>query len=187
MLAWFFTTAALATPAADTPLPPIDPPAKLRTAHHEVVIDAPLAETYAWWRTMSLNELAVETDDIPRVERTELLKGDRWQGVGTRRRVHLSDGSTALEEIIGDQGPDQFKYQVFAYTSSAARFVEYGVGEFRLSAVGEGQTKVSWTYQFRPRTLLGQWFLGGWVKRKWSPWMVGYLANMKAGAEAAVR
>lgn len=176
--------AARPAPAPDTPLPTIDPDEKLRIAQHEVVIEASVAETYAWWRQRTLSELAVETDIIPSVERTEFLRGDEWQGVGTRRRVHLSDGSTATEEILADEGPARFRYQVFGYTSSAARFVEYAVGEFRLSATEDDYTRVVWTYKFRPRTLLGRMFLGGWVKRNWSPWMEGYLANLKRGAEA---
>ncbi|MEN0060893.1 MAG: SRPBCC family protein [Myxococcota bacterium] len=189
MLTWLFTTAFAAAPlpGPDTPLPEIDPDNKLRIAHHEVIIEVPVDELYAWWRQATLAELAVETEVIPKVERTEFLRGDVWQGQGTRRRVFLEDGSVATEEILADEGPARFRYQVFGYTSSAARFVEYGVGEFNLTPEGAEATRVQWTYKFRPQTMVGKLFLGGWVRRNWSPWMEGYLDNMKTGAEAAIR
>ncbi|MEM6927611.1 MAG: SRPBCC family protein [Myxococcota bacterium] len=181
-----FTNLALgaeAVPDVDTPLPPIDPDSKMRIAQHEIVVDLPLEAFHAYWKSRTLDQLAVQTDKIPRVVRTEIMRGETWSGVGTRRRVFLSDGSTATEEILADE-LTHFRYQVFGYTSAAARFVQYGVGEFVLAPLDDRRTQVTWTYKFRPRTVLGQLFLGGWVARNWSPWMEGYLANLKSGAEA---
>lgn len=131
-----------------TPRPAIAPDDDLRIARREIVVDVPIDRFVPWLRAAELATILKGTDRIPAVARTELLTPS-WSGPGTRRRVVLTDGSTALEEWVADELPERFEYVVWNYTSDAASYVAYGVGRFHLAAEG-ARTRVTWTYGFAP-------------------------------------
>jgi len=41
------------------------------------------------------------------------------------------------------------RYVVWSYTSKQARPIEYGVGNFVYSDLGDGRTRIVWTYSFK--------------------------------------
>lgn len=166
--------------------PDIAPGEALRAVTLSFTVEVPLAQMTAWFATAPLEDIAGGTSDIPAVARTELLT-ERWGGANARRRVILDDGSTALEDILVDDLPARFRYIAWNYTSDAARFVEYGVGEFRLSDADDGRTRVDWTYAFKPRGALGRMLVGRFVNTTWRAWMESAAAAMADGAEADYR
>lgn len=54
---------------------------------------------------------------LPAVTKTKNQIGD-WNVVGQTRTVHLSDGSTAREELTGYKYPSYFSYTVSGFTGS---------------------------------------------------------------------
>jgi len=88
---------------------------------------------------------------LPGVAGTYPLGNIPFGTPGSHRLVCLSDGST-LEEQVLDLEPNQelfpVRYVVWNYTSQVARPIEYGVGEFRDSAIDGGRTHIVWTYSF---------------------------------------
>lgn len=94
-----------------------------------------------------LEDLVRATPRLPHVVGTEPLTPGPFGAVGSRRRVRLSDGASAVEEVL-DTGPDGFLYQVWAYTSRAARPIRYALGRFDYAPLTGGRTQLVWTYAF---------------------------------------
>jgi hypothetical protein len=124
--------------------------------------------------------LTVRTANIPRVTRTEPLRGTWWTP-GARRRVVLEDGNSAVEEIIGRQCPGTFRYEVWNYTNDAGKYVKYAVGEFVVSP-HQGATHVRWTYWFRPRGWPATWLLGSFVHGEYHDFMTQVFGIMSGKA-----
>jgi hypothetical protein len=71
---------------------------------------------------------------------------------GSRRPVCLTDGSTTEEEILEhdrDKNSAQFRYVAWNYTTKKARPIQYGVGHFVWTDLGNERTQVRWTYSFQ--------------------------------------
>ncbi len=177
------------TPAArdklqrETPAPEIAPMEDLTSTTVEAVFDLPADEVSEWFEKLPLDKALPGTPEVPGVERTEPLTNGRWGTVGQRRRVVLKDGSTALEEIVESELPKRVRYVVWNYTTDAAAYVEYGVGEFRFAPAGD-KTKVEWTYAFASRGWPASWFLPGFVNGDYRAMMEKSIVAMKELAGA---
>jgi hypothetical protein len=132
-----------------TPRPVIDASKKHVTSVVEIDMPVSLEAYNRFADSVPLEKVLVGTKQIPRVVRTEPLKGVFGQP-GSRRRVVLEDGNTALEEVIEKQ-PGSFRYVVWNFTSSAGRYIAYAEGHFVMSENAQG-THIRWSYAFRPRS-----------------------------------
>jgi hypothetical protein len=172
---------------ASAPRPDIAPADQLRATTVTYTVEAPLAFMVEWHGSVPLQDLLERSGEIPNVVGTELLVGQAWAGAGVRRRVLLEGGDTALEDLLADDLPRSFHYIAWNYTADAARFVEYGVGEFSMRAIDSNTTEVTWTYAFKPRGILGRVFVGRWVNSTWRTWMEDVAKRSTDQAEADYR
>lgn len=101
--------------------------------------------------------------------------------MGDRRRVELADGHYAVETIL-ESTDERLYYQVWGFTSQAGRFANYATGEFVYDDRGD-KTLVTWTYRFRPNSLVSRLPLSIFVRNSFKGFMENGLARMKAGAE----
>jgi hypothetical protein len=108
-------------------------------SHTESIrINAPLDAFRQWVNHTELNDLLVESGNLPSVARTEAIGGtfdpdhDR---TGARRRVVLDDGHFTAEEVLVDR-PEVFRYIVWGYTNYARLMIEHAIGEFNLPGRG---------------------------------------------------
>jgi hypothetical protein len=91
------------------------------------------------------------TKDLPGVSGTFRLSNEGYGSVGSRRLVCLTDGSTAIEEVLhreSNREAQGFRYLVWNYTSKKFRDVDYAVGEFIRTQPAPDKTHVNWTYRF---------------------------------------
>ncbi|MEM6868441.1 MAG: SRPBCC family protein, partial [Cyanobacteria bacterium P01_C01_bin.121] len=137
------------------------------------------------WQDMTpLSEVLTPTEGVPAVARTVMLEGgDTWGEVGDRRRIELADGHFAVETVLSSTR-NRFIYQVWGFTSPAGQYVSYATGEFVYEEQDE-QTLITWTYRFKPNSLLSRIPLSLFVRNSFQGFMENGLANMKAGAEQA--
>lgn len=134
----------------DTPAPQVAPLDQLVSHVEEVTVDRPLAAVLAVV-DRPLSESIKKSDSLPGVSGSYVLSGGEFGAPGSRRLDCLTDGSTLVEQVLEDeQHSDRhlFRYVVWNYTSPKARPIEYGVGEFIYSAVGD-RTHIHWTYWFQ--------------------------------------
>lgn len=149
----------------------------------EVVVAVPLDRYAAWAATASLESHLRGTSRLPAVARTEELSG-AWGEPGARRRVVLSDGHQVAEEILANEPPSRFRYEVWGFTNFGRFLTDYAVGEFRISGEGD-TTRVRWTYAFHPRSRLAAPLLSRFVDSVWTEFMRTSLETIRREAEAS--
>ena len=174
--------------------PPIDPAAPMIARTERIIIDRPLDAYWDWNQSAKLEDVLPSTESLPGVVGvTQLTPGD-WGVDGARRIVHLSDGARCQERVLEVTPEARFRYQVWGYTTSAARPVAYAIGEFCYRALDGGRTEIAWTYAFRLRNDRFPGFLGPFgrwlmkivfLDRAYAQLMGRSLAAMKAAAEKA--
>ena len=171
----------------------MDPAAPMISRTDRIVVDRTPQALCHWMMTSKLEDSLPDTGALPGVIGTTLLT-PTWGVVGARRVVHLSDGGSATEQILEFVAGERFRYQVWDYTTAAAKPILYAVGEFRYTPLDGGRTELSWTYSFRLRSNrfpgflgpLGRWLLKTvFVDRPYAVLMRETLKATKTGAEAA--
>jgi hypothetical protein len=152
--AWGAVPTACAPPPGfrDTPHPTIAPIDQLVSHTEEVIVNRPLDAVLAEAERTTLNQAIRKSDSLPGVSGTYDLTSDGAGRPGSRRLVCLTDGSTTEAEILAndrDKNSAQFRYVVWNYTTEKARPILYGVGHFVRTDLGDGRTRVRWTYSFQ--------------------------------------
>lgn len=178
--AYLILTPPRKAPAYDgpRPQPALDGYAKTTAS---ILINTSVANYDAWSKSAPLNDILPGANGIPSVTRTEMLNG-KWDDPGARRRVVLSDGHYAAEEVIARDRPRLFRYEVWGYTNFAKLATDYAIGEF-IAEDDHGKTRLTWTYAFHKRSSLTAGFLERFVNNTWAPYMQTVLQIMKTEAE----
>lgn len=181
----------------ETPHPPVAGPQKLVSHVESVVIDRDLGAVVAAVEAMPLSRRHPPASGLPGVVETVALTPGGFGPVGGRHLVHLSDGTTVVEQVLENTltpSAWRFRYVVWGYTTPAAKPLRYGLGDFLYAAEGD-KTRLTWTYSFelKPDTFPG--FLGvglggfllklAFLNGPYSAWMRAGLAAIKAGAETS--
>jgi len=118
----------------------------------EVTVPHSLAEVLDAGARTSLKDAIHKAGGLPGVTGVYPLGTLPFPAPGARHIVCLSDGSTLQEESLNlERTPttSRFRYIVWHYTSSQARPIEYGIGEFRDIQIDAGHTHIVWTYSFK--------------------------------------
>jgi hypothetical protein len=156
----FFSGLTAATPPGcappsgfkDLPPPEIAPIAQLVSHTEEVIVNRPLGVVLEEVEPpTSIRPFAKAIRFLASRERTKLTSGGFGQP-GSHRLVCLTDGSTTVEQVLEnkrDKTSAEFRYVVWNYTSEKARPMVYGVGHFVRTDLGDGRTRVVWTYSFQ--------------------------------------
>lgn len=148
----------------DVPHPTIAPLQHLVSRTEEITIDRPLDTIVDSAERTSLEDAIVRVKCLPSVEATHTLTPGAFGHAGTRRLVCLTDGSTALEQVLQRERTSRayrFRYVVWNYTSPLARGVAYAVGQFDKIAITHERTRVTWTYAFQLKRDRFPGLLGG--------------------------
>jgi hypothetical protein len=148
----------------DTPHPVVAPVDQLVSHTEEVVIAKPLDAVLAEAERTDLNQAIKKADTLPGVAGTRVLTDGDFGEPGSRRLVCLTDWTTTEEQVLErsrTKTQAKFRYVVWNYTTEKARPVLYGVGEFVHTDLGDGRTRVRWTYSFQLRRDVFPGYLGG--------------------------
>ncbi|HMI91412.1 MAG TPA: SRPBCC family protein [Polyangiales bacterium] len=85
---------------------------------------------------------------VPGVVRSEPLPGSAESGVGSRRRLNLTDGTTMDEEVTAFERPVEHSYRwLKPPPMPIALIVRSAQGSWRFAPDGQG-TRIHWTYRF---------------------------------------
>jgi hypothetical protein len=125
------------------------------------------------------------TDTVAKPAEIAYLSG-KWPEVGAVRRVKLEDGHYVLERVLASEFPGLFRYQVWGFTSSAGNLVKYATGEFRYVPIGSAQTRFTWTYRLRPKSILLRPMLDSFLRNRFAPFMEGGVKRLKPPADLGV-
>jgi hypothetical protein len=159
-----------------------------------VVIDRPPAAVADWVVLGPLEEMVLATRRLPGVAGVTPLTPGPWGSPGARRMVRLTDGAQTTEQVLDHTPAERFRYQVWNYTTAAARPIDYALGEFRFQPLPDGRTELVWTYAFRlrpdrfPGSLggLGRWLMkASFIDGPYAELMRTALGAIKARLERA--
>jgi hypothetical protein len=173
----------------DTPHPDVAPLEDLLSHAETIDVARPFAAPPL---NRPLEEAIRPTKDLPGVPGTLRLSQTGYGGVGSRRLVCLTDGSTAVEEVLlaeasGDRR--RFRYVVWNYTSPKFRDVDYAVGEIVNTQAAPDTTRVAWTYRFALKRELKaeerDRFRKTFLETEFPVWMRSQLERGRSVAEAA--
>lgn len=151
------------------PPPVVDPTAPMIARTERIVVNRPPAAVFDYVVGGPLAEMIPATRPLPGVTGVTLLTPGPWGGAGERRIVHLTDGSQTTEQVLTSTPPESFRYQVWDYSTAAAKPITYALGEFLFKPLGGGRTEIVWTYAFRLRGEVFPGNLGGfgrWLMRR---------------------
>jgi hypothetical protein len=134
----------------DVPHPALAATELLVSHTEEITVDQALSVVLD--SRTDLKDAIRKSGSLPGVSGEHPLNDIPFPTPGARRLVCLSDGST-LEEQVLEQERNQtfarFRYIVWNYSTRQARPIEYGIGEFRHTAMPGGRTHIVWTYSFK--------------------------------------
>ncbi len=179
----------------DRPHPDLAGAEQLVAHTEEITVNRPLADVLSAGSKRSLKDAIKKVSSLPGVASDYPLNNIPFGTAGARRLVCLTDGSTLEEQVLErdqDGGTARFRYVVWNYTSNVAKPIEYGVGEFRHTAIDAGQTHIVWTYSFRLKDNEFPGYLGAlgrclfrvfFLDRQYAEMMRGTLQAGKADAE----
>lgn len=191
-------TAAAFPPAGFVapPQPPLARPDQVVSHVERTVFDRPLELVAARVDATPLSVRHPAAAGVPGVVASAALTPEAFGPEGSRHLLALSDGGTVVEQVIENRRtPDawRFRYQVWGYTTPAARPIRYGLGDFHYLAAGP-RTEVVWTYSFQLRPDAFPGFLGpkiggallklAYLNGAYATWMRAGLAAIKAAVEA---
>jgi len=106
-----------------------------------------------------------------------------WDAAAQTRKVVLSDGSSAKEELTHYDRPGQFAYRITELTGLFGLVAQEASGEWRFAESGTSTT-LSWTYAFTPRSRWTRPVLGV-VGLLWRRYMRRVLALCRSQIEGA--
>jgi len=138
----------------DTPHPEVAPAEQLVSHTEEIVVAKPLDTVLSESQRTPLKQAIRKSDSLPGVAGEHLLTGGAFGQAGSRRLVCLTDGTSTEEQVLlrsQSKAHAEFRYVVWNYTTEKARPILYGVGDFAWTDLGNGTTRVKWTYSFQLR------------------------------------
>ena len=129
-----------------------------------------------------LETMVVGGGGLAGVPGTEALQGPAWGEDGARRKVVMSAGASAHEAIV-QAAPDReaplFRYQVWGLSGLPGLLIDHAQGRFVFDP-GDGGTKLSWTYAFKPRAGLLKPLIARFVRTRFAPFMEAALDAIEA-------
>lgn len=153
----------------ETPKPEISDDHEFISNTEKTIIKLPPETLLGWLIKVPLESVLPGTADIASVSHSDLLTKS-WGSPGSRRRVVLTDGNTALEELIEYQKDRKFKYVVWNFTNEARFATDYAIGEFTVEEK-DGGSSLNWTYKFKKKGCLTGLLLEDFVKNKYKKFM----------------
>jgi hypothetical protein len=134
---------------------------------------------FDWFIGIELPRILTGWGPVPAVVSTTDQSGP-WDTPGSRRTVHLSDGSTAHERVTACERPASFGYTVDGFSGPVRHLADEGRGQWRFAAAGADATDVRWTYTFQARSPAAALLLTPVVKIAWRGFMRRALNQLAA-------
>lgn len=138
----------------DTPHPEVAPVGQLVSHTEEIEVAKPLDTVLTESQRTPLKQAIRKSDSLPGVAGEHILTDGDFGQPGSRRLVCLTDGTSTEEQVLlkdRSKTHAEFRYVVWNYTTEKAKPILYGVGDFVWTDLGNGTTRVKWTYSFQLR------------------------------------
>jgi hypothetical protein len=137
-------------------------------------VNAPIREVFDYIVPVSLPHIFKRYNNFPAIVDTS-IKGD-WKTPGLERVVYFDGGATAHEHLVTVNSPSSFSYMINGFSNSLKFLAKKFEGEWLFIDLGNGKTKIEWTYKIVPRNFITH----GIINMTVIPDARGYLTNALA-------
>jgi hypothetical protein len=145
-------------------------------------IEAPRDWFFYWFTSVDLPKIMHRYGPLAGVVGVEDQTGP-MHVPGSSRLLRLSDGTTAVEQVISCDPPKEVKYRLYDLTSLFRYLVAEAQGEIWFSEARDGGTRAEWQYSFFGRGPVATLVLKILIPLLWRGFMRSALRRSKCLAE----
>jgi len=117
-----------------------------------MTISAPIDSAFDYIVPVDLSHIFKRYKRLPAVTNTSIK--EEWTKPGLTRMVYFEDGSSAQESLLTVVPPTSFSYKIENFTSQLRFLAKRVEGDWLLADLGNGQTKIEWTYKVVPKNFI---------------------------------
>jgi hypothetical protein len=112
-------------------------------------VNAPIDTAFNYIAPINLMHIFRGNAMIPAIVDTSVKEG--WNKAGLTRTIYFKDGSTSQESLLTVNAPISFSYRNERFTSKVlSALLKRLEGEWLFTDLGNGKTKIEWTYRAVP-------------------------------------
>ncbi|RBL94095.1 SRPBCC family protein [Chitinophaga flava] len=120
----------------------------------EATVNASAESTFIYIVPVSLPHIFKRYKKFPAIVKTD--EPEKWTKPGLSRTISFEDGSTAKESLLTVTPYSSFSYKVENFTSQLRFLAKRVDGDWKFTDIGNGQTKIEWTYKVVPRNFIAR-------------------------------
>lgn len=126
-----------------------------------MTINSPIDTAFNYIVPVKLSHIFKKYKRFPAIIKTN--ETETWNKPGLTRTVYFEDGTTVQEKLISVIPSKSFSYEIDNFTSPLRKLAKKVEGEWIFTDLGNGQTKIEWTYKIIPKNGLTKqlikWFI----------------------------
>jgi hypothetical protein len=114
-----------------------------------MTINAPIDSAFNYIVPVELSHIFKKYKNLPAITKTD--EKEKWFKAGLTRTVYFEDGSTSKETLLTVVPNTSFSYRIENFTSQLRFLAKRIEGDWVFTDLGNGQTKIEWTYKIVPK------------------------------------
>jgi Polyketide cyclase / dehydrase and lipid transport len=114
-----------------------------------MTINAPTDKAFNYIVPVDLAHIFKRYKGLPAIVKTN--ETEKWLKGGLTRTVFFEDGSTSKESLLTVVPATSFSYKIEDFTSQLRFLAKRIEGDWVFTDLGNGQTKIEWTYKIIPK------------------------------------
>ncbi len=146
-----------------------------------VTIDAPIDSTFNYIVPIDLPHIFKRYKGLPAVVKTN--ETEKWIKGGLTRTVFFDDGSTSKESLLTVVPNTSFSYKIENFTSKLRFLAKRVEGDWLFTDLGNGQTKIEWTYKIIPKNAFARGLIKAFLLKKVNGLLTNALTIIKNDLE----
>jgi hypothetical protein len=122
-----------------------------------MTINSPIDTAFNYIVPVDLAHIFKRYKIFPAIVNTSIKES--WIKPGLKRTVYFDDGTTAEERLLTVIPNTSFSYEIQNFTSKLRFLAKKIEGEWQFIDLGDGQTKIEWTYKVVPKNFIAQGYV----------------------------
>ena len=154
-----------------------------KTAQIKVImtINAPIDSAFNYIVPIDLPHIFKRYKNLPAVVKTN--ETEKWLKGGLTRTVFFDDGSTSKESLLTVVPNTSFSYKIENFTSQLRFLAKQIEGDWLFTDLGNGQTKIEWTYKIIPKNAFARGLIKAFLLKKVNGLLTNALTIVKNDLE----
>lgn len=144
-------------------------------------INASIDSAFNYIVPVDLSHIFKKYKNLPAIIRTD--EAEKWIKVGLTRTVYFEDGSTSKETLLTVVPYSSFSYKIENFSSQLRFLAKKIEGHWAFTDLGNGQTKIEWTYIVVPKNFLARSLIHLFLLKKINSLLTNALTILKADLE----